>query len=95
MICLGLRSSMGSLARAISPLVNGQLFDIQFQLVDNPHFVPFLFCSCLLLIAAAMIRIADPKQVKETIEGEKEKQNEKETENKEEEQPTEYTKLIN
>ncbi len=64
---LGLRSSVGSLARALSPLVNGQLFDLYFPPVlpsKLTHMWPFLLSSFLLLVSALIIRLADVSSVK-------------------------------
>ena len=65
---LGLRTSVASLARALSPLVNGQLFDIELRVLDNPHYAPFILCAGLLLVSALLIRLADVSSATTTLE---------------------------
>jgi MFS family permease len=66
---LGLRASVGSLARALSPLVNGQLFDLYFPPVlpsKMVHMWPFFLSSFLLLVSSMLIRLANVSRVKKS-----------------------------
>lgn len=53
---LGGRSSVVSLARALSPLVNGPLYDVAFP--PLPHALPFLVACAALLVSAGAVRAA-------------------------------------
>ena len=59
---LGMRSSVASLARAVSPLVNGPAYDVKFWPIypsKTTHILPFIICSISLILAGLVIRIAN------------------------------------
>jgi hypothetical protein len=95
---LGLRNSFGSLARALSPLINGFLYDIVFPPIypsKTPHVVPFILCSFTLLITGIIIRFADEQHAVDRNKTEEVEENQGDGEKTVEVVVDETTKLIN
>ena len=56
---------MSSLARALSPMLNGPAYDVHFPEIypsHTFHVLPFILCCASLLMAASIIRMADPSK---------------------------------
>ena len=85
---LGLRNSVSNLARALSPILNGAVYDVFFPPIfpsKTMHLLPFVMCCVLLIDSALVMRFCDKLSTK--------KNDEKETETIE--TPKETTKLLN